>query len=66
MVTSCYSAHDTMTNYDYNLLDELCCERYEEIGDKLLYEVSKITVKNAARGLRPRTAVSTPRSKFFY
>ena len=55
-----------MTNYDYNLLDELCCERYEEIGDKLLYEVLKTAVKNAARGLRPRAAVSTPRSKFFY
>ena len=55
-----------MTNYDYNLLDELCCERYEEIGDKLLYEILKTAVKNAARGLRPRAAVLTPRSKFFY
>ena len=46
-----------MTNYDYNLLDELCCERYEEIDDKLLYEVLKIAVKNAARGGSFNTSV---------
>ena len=45
------------------LFDELCCERYEEIGDKLLYEVLKIALKNAALGLQPRTAFSRHRSR---
>ena len=47
------------------LFDELCCERCEEIGDKLLYGLLKIALKNAALGLGPRAAFSTPLSRFF-
>ena len=32
---------------------------------RLLYEVLKIGLESAALGLRPRTALSTPRSQFF-
>ena len=53
----CYELFD-------EVFDELCCKRCEEIGAKWLYELWKIGLKNAALGLRPRAAFSTPQSQF--
>ena len=53
----CYELFD-------EVFDELCCKQCEEIGDKLLYELLKIGLKNAALGLRPRAVFSTPKSQF--